>query len=219
MADNILRINPSKPSTLEFEVKISGVDKIDPQVRFVVHSIKDGIDWSVKCKKGKGSKWIASFPTLTDVELKTCKFSVEVVVDEYFFVPAEGELEFINSPDISFGKQRTDKPIVTTSFQKQDEDIKEAVEDILEDNDPTNALLVPEENPEFTEEGEEEVEDEFDPESVAESILQHPIEKPKGSLFSRGNDGKIRIPGLESPLQKQQRMERERKIREALGKA
>ena len=95
--NNTIRINPGKASTLEFDVTISGLDKISPIVRFVIHKANNNIDWVVNCKKLEGSKWQASFPAFENFKLSSCNFSVEVIVDEYFFNPAKGEIEFINA--------------------------------------------------------------------------------------------------------------------------
>lgn len=158
---NKIKLNPSKPSKLEFDVMVSGLDGAPPTVRFVVQQIKDGLDWVVSCKKLEGSKWEASFPAFTNIELESCKFCVEVIVDEYFFTPAQGEISFIGTPDVSFNKQTITKPTVTTSFVVKQEDEKPKTKpkkvseamgggEVTGQFAPTNGLLVPEEDPSFT---------------------------------------------------------------------
>lgn len=159
--NNTIRLNPTKPSTLEFDVMISGLDKVVPTVRFVIENASDGIDWVVKCSKLEGTQWQASFPAFKDFKLTTCKFCVEVVVDEYFFKPAEGEIIFINTPDVSFKPKIGDKPSVSTSFtvKQEDEVLKPKKKKVTEASGgseitgqyaPNNSLLTPEENPEDT---------------------------------------------------------------------
>lgn len=160
MADekNIIKINPSKSSTLEFEVTVSGVDNILPKVRFVIKKVQDGVDWCVECKKLDNNKWEAKFPSFSTKSSST-QFNIEVIVDEYFFIPAEGTINFITAPDVSFAKQPA-KPTVSTSFVvKQDNDpipkktkIKEASGggEVTGQYAPTNSLLVPEEDPSYT---------------------------------------------------------------------
>lgn len=121
--ENTIRLNPNKSSQLEFDVMISGLENILPVVRFVIVDVADQVDWVVKCKKLDGSKWQASFPAFENMKLNTCKFQVEVIVDEYYFQPAAGEIIFINTPDVSFKPKAGPKPTVTTSFVvKQDEE-------------------------------------------------------------------------------------------------
>lgn len=169
-----IRINPNKPSTLEFDVMISGLDKIKPTVRFVIHKANKDIDWVVHCTKLDGTKWQASFPKFENFKASSCDFSVEVIVDEYFFNPAQGTIEFINTPDITFKPTSGPKPSVTTSFTvKQDDDEpikpkkspkKKVVEsEITGQYAPTNDLLVPEEKPEDTQ---SETQDSIDDEQV-----------------------------------------------------
>lgn len=121
--ENTIRLNPNKSSQLEFDVMISGLENILPIVRFVIVDVADEVDWVVKCKKLDGSKWQASFPAFENMKLNTCKFQVEVIVEEYYFQPATGEIVFINTPDVSFKPKAGPKPTVTTSFVvKQDDD-------------------------------------------------------------------------------------------------
>lgn len=161
--NNTIRINPTKPSTLEFDVMISGLDTIVPIVRFVIQKANEEVDWVVKCSKLEGTKWQASFPAFKNFKVNSCEFCVEVIVDEYFFKPAEGMIEFINTPDISFNsKTRSNKPSVTTSFtvKQSDEMVKplknkkvviETSGEVTGMYAPTNGLLSPEENPEYDE--------------------------------------------------------------------
>lgn len=285
MADeNVIKLNPNKSSTLEFDVTVSGLDGAPPTVRFVIHEMLAGVDWTVSCSKIEKNRWQASFPAFKNMELDRNNFSVEVIVDEYFFKPAEGEIVFINTPDVSFDKPKTNKPTVSASFTvKQDEVVekpkkpkKPVVKEAMGGGEvtgqfaPTNDLLKVEEDPTFThsnvktaqavkddtsidldrldpdheeldtaEEIADEVlpgsgeqypqddeKEEFDPKKVAENILHQTIGlgvsnrgmEKKGSLFNRDADGKIIVQGLESPLQREHRDERDRKVREILGK-
>lgn len=281
--ENLIKINPNKASTLEFEVTVSGLEGIPPIVRFVIYNAIDGVDWVVSCSKIDKTKWQASFPALPGITADTTDFAVEVIVDEYYFKPAEGKIAFVNTPGVSF-KPSTQKPSVTTSFTvKQDEPpakkptkkvVKEAASgggEITGQYAPTSDLLQPEEDPAGTEshvkvaqaalddqyvdaarleditdevipgegvqypqdDGKDESEVEsneestkFDPKDVAESIIQqtlglgvsHRGVEKRGSLFKRDADGKIIVPGLENPKQKQELAERERRVKEILTK-
>lgn len=161
--DNTIRINPTKASTLEFDVTISGLENITPNVRFVIEKANDTIDWMTTCSKLEGSQWQASFPAFKNFKLTSCKFRVEVIVDEYYFCPANGIIEFVNAPDVSF-KSKTNKPSVSASFKVKQEDepvkpkketkkkVSEAMNgggggEVTGQYAPTNDLLKPEEDP------------------------------------------------------------------------
>ncbi|PPD55679.1 MAG: hypothetical protein CTY12_00035 [Methylotenera sp.] len=289
--ENVIKLNPNKASTLEFDVTVSGLDGAPPTVRFVIHEMLSGVDWTVNCSKIEKNRWQASFPAFKNMELDKNNFSVEVIVDEYFFKPAEGEIVFINAPDVSFDKPKSNKPTVSASFTvKQDEEVvekpkkpkKPVVKEAMGGGEvtgqfaPTNDLLKVEEDPNFVHshlktaqavkddqsidleklDPESDIEDdvdldaeealsveeiipgagrqyaqddgkeEFNPKKVAENILHQTIGigvsnrgvEKKGSLFTRDADGKILVPGLESQVQREHKEERERKVREILGK-
>lgn len=154
MSDNTIKLNPAKPSTLEFEVMVSGLEGVPPTVRFVIQNVLDGVDWVVNCTKLAKTKWQAAFPALTGITADTADFVVEVIVDEYYFKPAEGKIHFVNTPDVSFTPKVGPKPSVTTSFTvKQDEEkppVKESAGggEITGQFAPTNDLLQVEEDPE-----------------------------------------------------------------------
>jgi hypothetical protein len=154
MANEQIRINPSKPSTLEFDVAISGLDKVVPSVRFVLKNVYENVDWTVSCTKLSNNKWQAAFPTFKNFKLSQCKFWVEVMIDEFYFRPAEGIIEFVNTPDVSFTGKTTKKPSVTTSFSQKTTKKKitesSGGPEVTGQYAPTNGLLHPEENPEFT---------------------------------------------------------------------
>ena len=64
-------------------------------------------------------------PKLTHINSDVAPFRVEVIIDGYYFEPAQGEMTFIKSPDVQFKKSEAKRPSVTTSFVvKQEEDEK-----------------------------------------------------------------------------------------------
>lgn len=156
-----ISINPAKPSTLEFEVTIQGIeDATPPTVRFVIVSPPEDGDLSFRCTKRTGEKngWVVKLPKLTHVNSDVAPFRVEVIIDGYYFEPAQGEMTFIKSPDVQFKKSEAKRPSVTTSFVvKQEEDEKPPKKvteasgggDVTTHAAPTNALLQPERDPEF----------------------------------------------------------------------
>ncbi len=160
---NTIRLNPTKPSKLEFDVTISGIENIAPVVRLVIKDVQDGVDWVVRCKKLDGSKWQASFPAFPDLKLNTLSFAVEVIVEnEYYFNPANGSIIFITTPDVSFKPKSGSKPTVSASFVvKQDEEAPKSKKEkkvtegaaggaevaVTGQFNPNNSLLKKEEDP------------------------------------------------------------------------
>lgn len=147
-----IKINPAKNSDLEFEVMIQGIDDTNiPSVKFVITSEADQCDYAFKCKRidGEKFKWIAKLPALTHVKESTVPFHVEVVVDGYYFEPAQGNVILVTDPSVKF-QPLVSKPTVTTSFTvKQEEDKPKKVDEseITGQYAPTNGLLTPEEDP------------------------------------------------------------------------
>lgn len=155
MADEAtISLNPSKPSELDFEVTIQGLDDDElPIVRFVVIGDNTNYDHSFRCTKIEDEKhgWSVKLPTLDHIEGDSSSFRVEVIVDGYYFEPAQGEISFIKKPDIKIGKKKSSRPTVTTSFKvkQEDEPVAEAAGggDITGQPQITNTLLTPEEEP------------------------------------------------------------------------
>lgn len=146
-----ISLNPSKPSKLEFEVKIQGLDDMVPAVRFVLMNVGDNMNFSFVCEQtDEAHGWIAKLPTLTQITLDSVKFRVEVIVDGYYFEPASGELSFVRTPDVKMSKNKENRPTVTTSFKvHQDDPIKESSGggEVTGQIAPTNQLLKPEFEP------------------------------------------------------------------------
>lgn len=154
MADEAtISLNPSKPSELDFEVTIQGLDDDEqPLVRFVVIGESSNYDHSFRCTKIEDEKhgWSVKLPVLDHIEGESAPFRVEVIVDGYYFEPAQGDIAFIKKPDIKIGKKKATRPTVTTSFKvKQDDEAVEeaAAGEITGQPQITNTLLVPEEEP------------------------------------------------------------------------
>lgn len=299
MSDNTISINPSKPTEHEFEVTIQGIDhSIIPVVRFVIISDSaDKCDESYRCNKvtGEKNKWVANLPALTHITTPTSKFRIEVIVDDYYFEPAQGEIKFIAASDVHFNDKSTKKPHVTAS--KVEAETKKPVKESSDLDEsggmtggggaeitgryaPTNSLLKPEEDPiknnrmrqdnatsdEFIDTSrldnvrasdaasevdpeEDELDkindisdpdehplgdgkqypqsdgkDGFDARRIADQIIKDRmgnIKTPekRGSLFTRGPDGKPLITGLESQSVKDEQARKAAAVRDILGRS
>ncbi len=151
-----IKINPAKPSKLEFDVTITGLDDIKPKVRFVLGKVHDNVDWTVQCTHVDGDRWSASLPSLGEVKASTLPFRVEVIADEYFFTPARGEVSLVAVKDVEFAS-KSKKPSVSASFKvsQDDTDVKESFSAAAASSggataggtSPNTALLSPEHNP------------------------------------------------------------------------
>jgi hypothetical protein len=195
--ENSIKINPTKPTEYEFDVMIQGIDvTLVPLVRFVI--IGDVCDESYRCSRvaDEKSKWVVKLPVLTHIKAESTKFRVEVIVDDYYFEPAQGEITFVSASDVHFKDKPSKKPSVTTKIvdepKKAEEPkaakVKESAEKTVDEAmnggggaeitgryAPNNSLLTPEEDP--TEngrmKGDSSVNDEFtDPNRLDPEIVE-----------------------------------------------
>lgn len=154
MADEAtITLNPSKPSELDFEVTIQGIDDAEPPiVRFVVVDDSTNYDHSFRCTKIEDEKhgWSVKLPVLDQFDRERMPFRVEVIVDGYYFEPATGDIGFIKQPDIKIGKKKSTRPTVTTSFKVKQDDgsvAEAAAGEITGHPQIDNKLLSPEFEP------------------------------------------------------------------------
>lgn len=154
MSDPTIKLNPSRPADIEFEVSVQGSDDTKPIVRIVM----DGCDeykCMFECQHVEGSKWTVKVPPLKHFSRTTVPFCVEVIVDGYFFQPAEGVVQLIEDPQVMFQPSASAKPAVTASFTVKQGDKQEEDEQVSRMVAPqyggelsaTNALLRPEYDP------------------------------------------------------------------------
>jgi len=98
---NKIELNPNKSSILEFNVNVTGINSMQPNVRFVIHNVDNKIDWIVPCTHVSESKYSASFPEFGNIVSDSYKYSIEVILNEYYFIPSSGELIFIKQPSVT----------------------------------------------------------------------------------------------------------------------
>lgn len=148
-----IKINPQKPSNLEFDVVISGLDDVTPKVRFVLCDVKDGLDWVAHCTSVGDNRWAASLPALKGIKSTPLNFRVEVVAEEYFFTPAYGQVVLVTVKDVDFDT-KAKKPKVSASFNVSQPTTNTDTVPVTETSTeatgggtpPTTALLSPEED-------------------------------------------------------------------------
>lgn len=235
-----LHIISTKKAEMEFDVHIQGINSDDPmEVRFLIKDADFSGTMLFNCTHIDGDKWCVKFPVLKNIlKQASYKFVLEVIVDGYYFAPADGNISFITDPTVDMSKKKR-KPSVKASFTVKQDDDKEVVEERLAQaagdagglGDPSNQLLTPEfpadEVPEEQDTEDDAVVDElpvdkFDPSAVAEGILKNTfgnIQAPtsKGFLFKRTGDGKLAVKGLEDKATKQQQEEKAARVKQILA--
>jgi len=113
----IVRVNNTKDTNLEFDIAIQGLTEDatpNTDVRFVVKNVKDKYNVSIKCKRNENKKWVANVPALY-LETKEQPFQIEVIVDGYYFAPANGMLEVINEPKVKIKEESTPQKQITVT--------------------------------------------------------------------------------------------------------
>jgi hypothetical protein len=158
MSEPTIKINPAKACEIEFEVSVQGSEVSEPPiVRFVMSGCDEYL-CTFECVKVEGVKWSVKIPPLSHFTKTTVPFHVEVIVDGYYFEPAEGTVQLITNPSVKFQPVVSAKPTVTTSFTVKQDDEKPAKPEkkvseaasaatITGQYAPTNGLLKPEEEP------------------------------------------------------------------------
>jgi hypothetical protein len=145
MTDTTIKLSNSKDTELEFDVSIQGLNEDTAgaaDVRFVIANADDRFNMSVKCIKTEGTKWMAKIPA-PKLQNSDQNFRVEVIVDGYYFEPANGKLILMTEPTVGI-TEHVSKPIaVAASFSqptivetKPQVDRRQLVESLVFHKDP-----------------------------------------------------------------------------------
>lgn len=110
--NNNININSSKPSEFDFNIHVQGISTDDPRtdttVRFVIYNTELNMDLAFPCTSADDSDstlWKVKFPQFDKLlKQSSYQFRVEVIVDGYYFEPANGTLIFVGSPTIEMSK-------------------------------------------------------------------------------------------------------------------
>lgn len=97
--ENIILLNLNKPSKLEFEVDITGIDTSKAvDVRFCI--IVNEITYSFKAKQDEKNKniYVVEIPVLKDIPKTTYPFKIEVISDGYYFEALKGAVNITVDP-------------------------------------------------------------------------------------------------------------------------
>jgi hypothetical protein len=150
MSDPVIKINLSKPTDLDFEVSVKTNCADDkPCVRLAVELEVEKRWLSLVCIKNEETKkWSVTIPPLKPlVDRSEYPFIVEVILEDYYFVPAKGMLQPMESPSVDMAPST--KPVVTATFntdvkEEQLEERAPGTGEITGYVAPTNKLLKPE---------------------------------------------------------------------------
>ncbi len=222
--DSTITIDLSQPIELEFEMTTNGLHSDNkPIVRFMLIDSVDQISYLFPCSNKKKNKWMVKIPKTDFNTEHDFTFCMECIIDEYYFVPAEGTINFKNIPVIN--------------LDNAEEQVKEGAEaaDITGQYAPTNGLLKPEYEPkrssaktpqlepmdelidieELTNDiipgsgkqyAQSDEKREMSARDIINKVLNHSklkhIER-KGKLFARDASGNVIVSGLETPAQKE----------------
>jgi len=121
MSGSVIKINPAKKTDLDFEVNVvTNCAEDTPCVRFSIELVEEQQWLSLVCIKDDDTKrWKASIPPLTPiVDRPEYPFVLEVIVEDYYFVPAKGILEPVQSPSVDLNQQQ--KPSVDVTFDTEE---------------------------------------------------------------------------------------------------
>lgn len=201
-----INITRSKLSNVEFDLSIKGLDEDNLSVRLVVLNVFDNCDLAVTCKPLDGSKWAAPIPANIEFSKDNYKFRIEVVVDEYYFAPASGDVAIIAEPVVKI--QEYVKPTVVATFESVDDNTQldeHIVEEIDESTVSSPEALTPP-SPELI------------TQPVAEQETNSTPKPKRGSLFDRTLDGKLKIKGLDSKEIATKKLENTLKVQQILNK-
>lgn len=145
---SIVTLDPSNPTTLEFDISIEGAglrNKSSAEVRFVLHAGKAG-SRMFECKNTAESKWSVTIPVVKELDKKVLTYTVEVIVDGYFFKAGSGDVVISTNPK---AVAVVAKPKKDAKDSAEHETINEASGggEVTGQYAPTNDLLAPEYEP------------------------------------------------------------------------
>lgn len=110
-----LQIKTNEENNIDFSLSVSGIQGSEPDVRFVV----EGADYAASFPCSRSSDgWNVIIPKMPLTE--AAGFKVEVIVDGYYFVPVEGDVDLVSPPKVAvqegFASTATTKPTVEATF-------------------------------------------------------------------------------------------------------
>lgn len=96
--DQNIHIRQDTTETYEFQIAVSGLNASDMQARFVIHS--DPFLMSFPCEHKTKETWTVELPKMAFIDPTTYTFTIEVMVDGYFFEAHRGSVTVVKSPEV-----------------------------------------------------------------------------------------------------------------------
>ena len=201
-SDTTITINPLKSSDLEFELTLNGSSNT-PIVRFVIINAKNNTDYSYSCKKKDKKTWMVSIPKLDMITGTSSQFRIECIIDDFYFEPAQGTINYIETPSIKIKQPNdTKQPNSTPSSESKQTKTTESIK-----SEEFNISTIAKDIVGKT------IKSEVSESDLPITIAPSPSRK---KLFSRDEKGHIFIPGLENSKQKERVQKINDEIKQAL---
>ena len=135
-------IDGRKETTFDFGVTIEGIAENSANVRIVIEN-KVGYEFSINCKKLKeNNKWRAIIPPLHNLE-KYNKYRLEVIAENYYFCPANGNVIVNVSPVVSVESfVSKSKPTVSTTMSVNTVVVPKPLKEFHNISDTNKSVLI-----------------------------------------------------------------------------
>ena len=138
MAKEVLSIINTKPTTLDFELVLDGIEPSKMDVCLCIKTKEYYLKFP--CKKSKGN-WECKIPPLDHLEKGAYPFVIEVVADGYHFEAMSGTANVVGSFDI-YGKkaEKLSPGTVDKKEESKPESKKEPKKEVKEETLPTKKV-------------------------------------------------------------------------------
>jgi len=98
-SQSIINVKKNAPTTIEFKLDVTGVEEAKKtQTSLVIEGVLNGCDICVKAEHKKDDIWSVTIPNLKNFTKESYGVRLEVVVDGYHFVPAQGKMVIVDNP-------------------------------------------------------------------------------------------------------------------------
>lgn len=122
--DNLISIDNLKDSTIEFDIETQGFDKnVGVSARLVVSA--SPVTFAFNCEKEAG-KWVCKIPAMSYLKPSAYPFTVEVVIDGYFFEALRGTLNIVATKDVYVSIPQSAKTIEPPTAEDKEEQEEES---------------------------------------------------------------------------------------------
>lgn len=117
-----IKINRTKPTNIEFNLKVEGASAEEAKVRFLIHA--DGFKISISCSQDTSGVFSGVVPVLPFLEKGEYDCSVEVVINNQLFKALKSVISLTDEISVSVSTKST-----TEKDQDKSDDEKDTSED------------------------------------------------------------------------------------------